>query len=72
MESLKEYKTKRLMREVKKYKTLYEECYNDYYRQKMLLNVMAKENTDLKKELIEIKFKNDIEDNVNKIKKDIE
>lgn len=78
MESLKEYKTKRLMRELKKYKTLYEEFFEENYKQKLLLNSMAKDNANLKKRIIEIEYYQEIEklkediETQKKIKKDIE
>lgn len=56
MESLKEYKTKRLMREVKRYKNLYETYFEENYKQKILLNTMAADNANLKKQLVELKY----------------
>ena len=61
MESLKEYKMKRLRRELEKYKNLYDTYFEENYKQKILLNAMAQDNANLKRQIVELQFNNDFE-----------
>lgn len=61
MESLKEYKMKRLRRELEKYKNLYDTYFEENYKQKILLNTMAQDNANLKRQIVELQFNNDFE-----------
>lgn len=61
MESLKEYKMKRLRRELEKYKNLYDTYFEENYKQKILLNTMAQDNANLKRQIVELQFNNNFE-----------